>query len=176
MRFSDTPLPGKFLIERRSERKFAIRRASDGHVLALGSEGAINRTAAALGMNERDLAGPGDASIIFHEMHDFSDGREVVMVLGVSPSGRPLGVHLAARGSLDAVRLSAESVLAPLRSDGAASFVLAHNHPSGDLTPSKSDGKLTEALRAAGLREGIEMLDHVILTADPAQFYSFFQG
>jgi len=46
---------------------------------------------------------------------------------------------------------------------GAASLVLAHNHPSGDVTPSREDLDLTRRLRDAGQLLGMEVLDHVIV-------------
>ena len=46
---------------------------------------------------------------------------------------------------------------------GAASIVLAHNHPSGDPTPSKEDLLATRRIREAGALIGIELLDHIII-------------
>ena len=49
----------------------------------------------------------------------------------------------------------------------AASVILAHNHPSGDVSPSKDDIELTGRLVKAGQIMGIEVLDHIIIgTAD----------
>ena len=51
---------------------------------------------------------------------------------------------------------------------GAASIALAHNHPSGDPTPSKEDIDLTRRMEEAGRLVGIEVVDHVIVTLDGA--------
>ena len=53
----------------------------------------------------------------------------------------------------------------------ATAIVVAHNHPSGDPTPSGEDKQVTDRLRQAGQLIGIEVLDHVILGGD--RFYSF---
>lgn len=45
----------------------------------------------------------------------------------------------------------------------ASCFILIHNHPSGDPTPSKADLSLTERMKTAGELIGISMLDHIIL-------------
>ena len=45
----------------------------------------------------------------------------------------------------------------------AAAIVLVHNHPSGDLSPSRDDIELTQRLVQAGQILGIEVLDHVIV-------------
>lgn len=46
---------------------------------------------------------------------------------------------------------------------GATAVVLAHNHPSGDPTPSKADVDLTKAIAKAGEAVGVQVLDHVIV-------------
>ena len=47
---------------------------------------------------------------------------------------------------------------------GAVAMVVAHNHPSGILTPSNEDYKVTERLKDAGTLLGIKLLDHVIVS------------
>ena len=46
---------------------------------------------------------------------------------------------------------------------GAAALLLAHNHPSGDETPSEEDWDVTTRLQKAGKLIGIEVLDHIII-------------
>ena len=48
----------------------------------------------------------------------------------------------------------------------STSLILAHNHPSGDASPSKDDLELTRRLKQAGDILGLEVLDHLIITAD----------
>lgn len=45
----------------------------------------------------------------------------------------------------------------------AACFILIHNHPSGDPTPSEADLELTDRVREAGELVGIGLVDHIIL-------------
>jgi DNA repair protein RadC len=45
----------------------------------------------------------------------------------------------------------------------ASGFILAHNHPSGDPTPSDHDRELTQAVKAAAAVVGIRFLDHLII-------------
>ena len=47
---------------------------------------------------------------------------------------------------------------------GAVSIIIAHNHPSGVLTPSDEDHKVTQRLKEAGEIVGIKLLDHLIIT------------
>ena len=45
----------------------------------------------------------------------------------------------------------------------AASIIICHNHPSGDITPSQEDINITKRLYEAGRILGIELLDHIII-------------
>jgi DNA repair protein RadC len=73
-------------------------------------------------------------------------------------------------GTLDRSVVHPREVFREAASARAAGIVLFHNHPSGDPTPSADDVSLTRRLVAAGELMGIEVLDHVILTA--ARFVS----
>ena len=50
--------------------------------------------------------------------------------------------------------------------NSAAAILIAHNHPSGETSPSLQDLELTQRLRSAGELLGIPVLDHVVFTAD----------
>lgn len=56
----------------------------------------------------------------------------------------------------------------------ASKFVCLHNHPSGDLKPSKEDLEFTRALRNIGKIQGIELMDHLIITNNG--YYSFYDN
>ncbi len=56
----------------------------------------------------------------------------------------------------------------------AHSLIIAHNHPSGDPTPSSRDKEMTQLLNAAGKILGIELADHLIIGADA--YFSFFRN
>lgn len=53
----------------------------------------------------------------------------------------------------------------------AVSLILAHNHPSGSLKPSRADEELTQKIKAAGAFLDIKVLDHLILSAE--DYFSF---
>ena len=52
-----------------------------------------------------------------------------------------------------------------------SSMVLCHNHPSGNLRPSREDDRLTESLRQAAVTVNLRLLDHVIVT--DGKYYSY---
>jgi DNA repair protein RadC len=101
--------------------------------------------------------------------------RFVVVVLDVK--NRPRHVACVTEGTVDTCPVDPREVFGPaLRERGSAVFV-AHNHPSGDPTPSVEDLALTERLSQAGQVVGVPVLDHIIvgsvLKSGDAQYVSF---
>ena len=76
---------------------------------------------------------------------------------------RLIDVKPISQGTLDTLLVHPREVFKPAIAAGAAAIVLAHNHPSGDPTPSEADIKVTRDLIRAGQLLKIEVLDHVIL-------------
>jgi DNA repair protein RadC len=72
-------------------------------------------------------------------------------------------VERISQGTLDTLLVHPREVFKPAIAANAAALVLAHNHPSGDPTPSEADIKVTRDLVRAGQLLKIEVLDHVIL-------------
>lgn len=89
--------------------------------------------------------------------------REKVVVLVADAANRVLRLVPVATGGLDSSPLPVREVLqAVLRYDGRA-FALAHNHPSGDPTPSRHDREATAAVSRAADAVGLRFLDHVVV-------------
>lgn len=84
---------------------------------------------------------------------------------------RVMSVQVVSTGSIDAVAVHPREVFSPAIRDGAAAVVVAHNHPSGDPTPSTEDRLVTERLREVGELVGIGLLDHVVVGAE--RYFSF---
>ena len=66
-------------------------------------------------------------------------------------------------GSLNASLVHPREVFAPAVGSAAAAVILVHNHPSGDVTPSRDDLDLTDRMVKAGQIMGIDVLDHLIV-------------
>jgi len=89
--------------------------------------------------------------------------RETVVVVVADAANRVLRVVPVATGGLDSSPLPVREVLhTVLRYDGRA-FALAHNHPSGDPTPSVEDREATKAVHRAAEAVGLRFLDHVVV-------------
>ncbi len=69
-------------------------------------------------------------------------------------------------GSLSATLVHPRELFKEAIAASAAAVIIAHNHPSGDPTPSAHDVELTKRLREGGALLGIEVLDHLIVATD----------
>lgn len=96
--------------------------------------------------------------------------------IGVSQKEQLRGLYLNSRyrvihdevisvGSLTSNVVHPREVFQPALERGAIAAILAHNHPSGALEPTSADIEVTEQLLAAGKVLGIELLDHLVITA-----------
>jgi DNA repair protein RadC len=95
---------------------------------------------------------------------------ETFQVLLLNTRRRLLGEPVKiSDGTLDTILVHPREVFKPAISANAAAIVLAHNHPSGDPTPSEADIKVTRDLIRAGQLLKIEVLDHVILGRKTAE-------
>jgi DNA repair protein RadC len=95
---------------------------------------------------------------------------EVFALLLLDARSRVLAYHEVARGSLDAAAFSPASIFRAALLANAHRIILAHNHPSGDPTPSPEDRYLTRRLIAGGALVGVEVIDHLIVGDD--RYYS----
>lgn len=90
--------------------------------------------------------------------------HERVVVVACDTGGGVQRVTALTDGAADQSLLPVRDVLNAVLSVGATAFAVAHNHPSGSLTPSEDDVSATIKLRAAADTVGLRFLDHVILT------------
>jgi DNA repair protein RadC len=70
------------------------------------------------------------------------------------------------RGTVDQSAIYVRQVMERALAHKASGFILAHNHPSGDPTPSSHDRELTQGVKAAAAAVGVRFLDHLIIGDD----------
>jgi DNA repair protein RadC len=92
--------------------------------------------------------------------------RENFAVLLLNVKHKVIAVHRVAVGSVGSVEVHPREVFRAAVLAGASAVILAHNHPSGDTSPSTDDKVLTCRLAQAGKLLGIPVLDHVIVADD----------
>jgi DNA repair protein RadC len=88
---------------------------------------------------------------------------ETFQVILLNTRRRLIRIESISQGTLDTILVHPREVFRPAIAAGAAAIILAHNHPSGDPTPSEADIKVTRDLIRAGQLLKIEVLDHIIL-------------
>ena len=91
--------------------------------------------------------------------------KEYFVCLYLNARNQVIHKEVISIGSLSASIVHPREVFQVGVYHSAASIILAHNHPSGDVSPSKDDIDLTHRLREAGMIMGIEVLDHIIIAA-----------
>lgn len=97
--------------------------------------------------------------------------KEHFLVVLLNSKNKVLQIEQISEGSLNSSVVHPREVFMPAVLHHAAAILAAHNHPSGDPTPSKEDKDLTKTLAEAGKYMGIPVLDHIII--GDASYFSF---
>ena len=109
---------------------------------------------------------------VFEELRAFSDRKqEYFLTITLDGASHIIEKRTVFIGTLNQSLVHPREVFADAICDRAAGIILAHNHPSGTLTPSRADIQITERLKDVAKLVGIELLDHIILTKEG--YYSF---
>jgi len=97
--------------------------------------------------------------------YDFigEDDREVLLVMCLNTKNRVIAVHRCHVGSLNASIVHPREVFRTAIMNNSASIMVAHQHPSGDPTPSQEDIQVTRRLSESGKLLGIQLLDHLVI-------------
>jgi DNA repair protein RadC len=90
-------------------------------------------------------------------------GMECLLAIFLDAKHRVLQETILFRGCLEQTAIYPGEVFRAALMASAAAFVLAHNHPSGDPTPSRTDIELTAQLQQGARLLGLRFLDHVII-------------
>lgn len=88
--------------------------------------------------------------------------REVFVVVTLDTKHRPISIQNCTTGTLDSSLVHPREVFKLAIADSAAAIIIAHNHPSGDPTPSRADHAVTDRIKQVGEILGISVLDHIV--------------
>jgi len=111
---------------------------------------------------------------VIHSKPDFEAEKEHLIVLLLDTKLRPKGYHIVAIGSLNECVAHPREIFRPVIVASAYAFVLAHNHPSGDPSPSEADRRLTAKLREGAALLQINILDHVVIGGNEPSRLPYF--
>jgi len=96
---------------------------------------------------------------------------EEVKILLLNKSNKVLGVYDLSKGGMSSSIIDVKIVLSIALKSLASGIIIVHNHPSGNLSPSKADIDITKKLKSACNLMDITVLDHLIISKD--NYYSF---
>jgi len=97
--------------------------------------------------------------------------KELFYVAYLNRSNRILGIHLHSQGGISGTVVDVRQILGIALKANATSFILCHNHPSGNLEPSKADISFTQKIKESANTMELSLLDHLIITKE--DYYSF---
>lgn len=78
----------------------------------------------------------------------------------------PVNYSLIAKGTINASMIDPKTIFKTILLSNASAFIMIHNHPSGDPTPSKQDYEITNILEKASKLLDIKFLDHIVIGND----------
>lgn len=100
--------------------------------------------------------------------------EEHFKVIFLDKKNSVLGVETIHKGTIDQATIYPRTVISRALANNAQSLILAHNHPSGDPTPSRADISITQLLFKVAKGIDIEILDHLIIGSN--KYYSFYDS
>jgi DNA repair protein RadC len=104
----------------------------------------------------------------------FADRKqEHFICISINGANEVIANRVITVGLVNRTQVHPREVFADPITDRASAIIVAHNHPSGGLTPSKEDFEITKQLKAAGETLGIKLLDHIIF--NHKEYYSFLE-
>ena len=112
-------------------------------------------------------------NLAFHLKEIAMADREHMVVIFLDTRNRPIGRQVVSIGTLNSSLVHPREIFKTALlagGSGANSIITAHNHPSGDVSPSREDDEVTRCIARAGGLLNIALLDHVILAPDGQTF------
>jgi len=121
----------------------------------------------------RLIASPDDAAGFVRDFIEDAD-REKFIIICLNTRNEPTAVHTVAVGTLNSSQVHPREVFKVALLANSAGIILAHNHPSGDPTPSREDVEITKQLKECGDLLGVSVLDHIVVGGE-GRYVSFLQ-
>lgn len=111
-----------------------------------------------------------------HVMSEFLSqmDRELVCVVNLQSDMKPINMNIVSMGALSESLVHPREMMKSAILSNAHSFMMIHNHPSGNLVPSKEDIAMTDRMHQVGELLGIQLVDHII-TGRGNEYYSFHE-
>ena len=125
-----------------------------------------------LGQDQVELKEPKD---VYHAMRDLKGwDKEVLAVFCLDTKNRIVSREIVSVGTLNSSIMHPRDIFRKAIARNCNAIIISHNHPSGNVEPSKEDDTVTKRINDAGDLLHIHLLDHVIVGRD--SFYSYSQN
>lgn len=98
--------------------------------------------------------------------------REKLIVICVNAKAEPVSIEISSIGTVDQSCVGIREVFKSAILQNAAGIIIAHNHPSGSISPSDEDKRITKRVKESGELLGIKLYDHLII-GDDNKYFSF---
>lgn len=110
-------------------------------------------------------------SVVGDEIKDLAN--ECVLLANLNTKNQIINMSVISQGTISQSLLHPREIFNKAILSNASGVMLFHNHPSGDITPSKQDKDITEKIAFSGELLGIKLLDHIIVGAGNSEYFSF---
>lgn len=165
-------------------QQFPLKKMNEGRLHDIAKYPGVGlaktaRIVAALELGERLFAPTTLTKIIIHtasdvvsQVRDIADKKqEYLLVLYLNARHELVLKEVVGMGSLNSLQITPKEIFSHALQKPCASFIVVHNHPSGDTNPSDDDIQFTRHIHEAGEIMGIPLLDHVIVSE--SGYFSF---
>ena len=122
---------------------------------------------------DRYITSPQEAiDVMCEELAEYD--RELMCVVNLRSDMSVINMNISSIGNIDSAFASPRDIFKSSILSNAAGIFIFHNHPSGNLKPSKEDYEITKRLVACGKLLDIQVVDHIIVSSGPRNgYYSF---
>lgn len=115
------------------------------------------------------ISSPNDVLTYFKDMEDLR--QEEIRLIMLNTKNKIIAHKTISKGTINSSVVTPREIFSPAIKMMASSIILAHNHPSADVTPSSEDKNITEIVARSGKLINIKLLDHIIIGKN--KIYSF---
>ncbi len=114
--------------------------------------------------SERPVIASWDKLLAYCRIAMAHEKVEQFRLLFLDKKNRLIADELQQRGTVDHTPVYPREVIKRALELGASALILVHNHPSGDVTPSKADIEMTREIQEAAAKLGISVHDHIVIS------------
>jgi DNA repair protein RadC len=100
--------------------------------------------------------------------------NQLLICVSINGANEVINVRVITIGLINRTHVHPREVFADVIAEHASAVIIAHNHPVGDLIPSKEDSEITIKTKAAGEVLGINILDHIIFNRE--NYFGFMEN